>query len=144
MKTETGLTSILTLLRVCGAMLLVTSLPPTRAEGQQGNNAVYKNATTCCQKSVAFIDASVFGNSSTDICSVLNGILSGTSTTYPAGGAVIDARGLPAVNTSMKCTASPWGSGGLAHSLGIELALIPQRQRLPHSSRCSTSGHHCS
>jgi hypothetical protein len=35
----------------------------------------------------------VFRASAPDICAILNGILSGTSTTYPAGGAVIDARG---------------------------------------------------
>src|ERR1700752_4965174 len=107
MKSDKGLTSILTFLKVFGPLLLVASLLPTRAQGQQGNNAVYKNATTCCQKSVAFIDASVFVNSSTNICAVLNGILGGTSATFPTAGTVIDARGLPAVGTSMKCAASP-------------------------------------
>ena len=44
---------------------------------------------------------------SPDFCSVLNYILN--STTYPSGGAVIDARGLPgSTTTSMTCAASPW------------------------------------
>jgi hypothetical protein len=56
----------------------------------------------------AFIDASVFGLSTSNICKVLNGILSSAS--YPVGGAVIDARGLPGStgNTSMTCSTSPW------------------------------------
>jgi hypothetical protein len=78
MKSATGSTAIWTRLRILGALLLVASFAPALVMAQQGNNAVYKNATACCQESVAFIDASVFGNSSTDICTVLNGILSGT------------------------------------------------------------------
>ena len=45
-----------------------------------GNNAVYNSSGTCtsssCGFSAAFVDASVFGNSRTDICTVLNNILS--------------------------------------------------------------------
>ena len=130
-------------------MLLVTSLLPTRAEGQQGNNAVYKNATTCCQKSVAFIDASVFENSSTDICTVLNGILSGTSTTYPAGGAVIDGRGINSSNTTMTCAASPWGSGSgylnvpstiLLPATGANPIIIPGTWILPNNTHLLGEG----
>jgi len=81
--------------------------------GSQGQNGVYN--ATCNNNSpgvvgsAAFIDASQFGNVRTDICAVLNGILSGSSTQYPASGAVIDARGLPGnTQTSMTCSISPW------------------------------------
>ena len=84
----------------------------------QGNNAVY-NATNCNNGnpvvvgSSSFIDASMFAQSGSNFCQVLNGILSGTSTPYPATGAVIDARGLANSTppTSMTCTTtnpSPW------------------------------------
>jgi len=85
----------------------------TRSEAQTvGNNAVYNSNARCssptsCGFSGAFIDASVFGNSSTNICSVLHAILIGTL--YPASGAVIDARGLPGTTgTSMQCATNPW------------------------------------
>jgi hypothetical protein len=97
-------------------LLAIWVSAPTHAEAQSaGNNAVYPVFPgACCTHSSAFIDASVFGGSGTNICGVLNGILGSTS--YPAGGAVIDARGLPGVGTSMTCTttgpSSPWGSGG--------------------------------
>jgi hypothetical protein len=85
----------------------------TQATAQTlGNNAVYNSSGTCspkCASSPAFIDASIFGSSASNICQVLNGILSSSLTTYPAGGAVIDARGLPGnTGTSMTCSTSPW------------------------------------
>ena len=57
------------------------SILPIRANAQSpGNNAVYNSTGTCtsssCGFSAAFVDASVFGNSRTDICTVLNNILS--------------------------------------------------------------------
>jgi hypothetical protein len=62
---------------------VITSLSafPIRATAQNpGNNAVYNSSGTCtsssCGFSAAFVDASVFGNSRTDICTVLNNILS--------------------------------------------------------------------
>jgi hypothetical protein len=79
----------------------------------QGQNAVYN--PTCNNGPVvgssSFIDASMFAQSGFDFCKVLNGILRGTS--YPAAGAVIDARALANSNppTSLTCSASPWGSG---------------------------------
>jgi hypothetical protein len=97
---------------VLGACFSILSI---RAEAQIGKNAVYNSSSTCspCTPSTAFIDASVFANSppplNRNFCGVLNFILS--STTYPLGGAVIDARGLNSGNTSMTCTSSPWGSG---------------------------------
>jgi hypothetical protein len=99
--------------RMCLTIAVLFLIFSNRADAQtQGNNAVYNSnaicsSTTSCGFSGAFIDASVFGNSSTDVCTVLKGILS--SRTYPPAGAVIDARGLPGTTgTSMQCTASPW------------------------------------
>lgn len=92
-------------------LVVCFSIPSTQAEAQTGANAVYNSSGTCspCTPSTAFIDASVFGGIHTDFCTVLNGILG--SLGYPTGGAVIDARGLPATGTSNTCTSSPWGSG---------------------------------
>src|SRR5690348_14709748 len=86
---------------------------PTVLHAQTSNNAVYNSGSKCCTPSPAFIDASVFAVQGGNLCSVLNGILSGTSITYPTMGAVIDARGLPFTtpSTSMTCTTanpSPW------------------------------------
>ena len=71
----------------------VVSTVPAEAQSQ-GNNAVYYQSGSsgaCCKGSGAFIDASVFVNTTnSDICKVLNSILTGT--TYPPAGAVIDAR----------------------------------------------------
>jgi len=85
-------------------------------EAQTGDNAVYNSSGNCsgsspCASSPAFIDASVFAQSGSNICKLLNGILSGTG--FPTTGAVIDARGLPFTTpaTSMTCTTtnpSPW------------------------------------
>jgi hypothetical protein len=78
------------------------------AQGSQGQDAVY-NSIAGIVGSPSFIDASMFGFSGTNICAVLNGILSSSTVTYPPSGAVIDARGLPGTTgTSMKCPLSPW------------------------------------
>ena len=87
------------------------SILPIRANAQSpGNNAVYNSSGTCtsssCGFSAAFVDASVLTASAPNICGILHSILNGVS--YPAGGAVIDARGLNSSITSMTCTASPW------------------------------------
>lgn len=82
--------------------------------GSQGQNGVYNptcnNGNPGVVGSSAFIDASVFGLSTSNICKVLHDILS--SNTFPPAGAVIDARGLPGnTQTSMTCTTtnpSPW------------------------------------
>jgi hypothetical protein len=95
------------------AMLGSITLFRTPAEAQTGKNAVFDSLGNCspCQKSPAFIDASVFGGSGTTVCSVLNQILATVvPPTYPQG-AVIDARGLPAAGTSMSCNSTvptPW------------------------------------
>jgi hypothetical protein len=86
---------------------------PSTADAQSpGQDAVYPASGICCRPSPAFIDASQFGGSNTDICKVLNHILNPVSGILPASGAVIDARGLPGTTgTSMTCSMSPWGSG---------------------------------
>src|SRR5271155_1020679 len=56
------------------------------------NNAVYNSSGTCtsssCGFSGAFIDAGVFGSATTDVCLVLNRILSSSVISYPSGGAI--------------------------------------------------------
>jgi hypothetical protein len=78
------------------------------AAGQ--NNAICATVTLCSQQqaSPAFLDVSVVGVRKGDICQTIYDILLPSS--YPATGAVIDARGLPAGTTSMVCATgtSPW------------------------------------
>jgi hypothetical protein len=101
---------------MCGFSVLPT---PVKAQsicsGAAGNNAVWGTCTGSgfeIVRSTDLIDASPFGRNNTNICAVLNGILSSASIQYPASGAVIDARGLPGnTGTNMTCTISPWGSG---------------------------------
>ena len=105
--TDWMLTGLLTVL------LIGVSMFPSRAEAQKGNNAVYMNATTCCQASPAFFDASVFAQTGSNICKILNQILNPINAILPSTGGVIDARGLPFTtpSTSMTCTTanpSPW------------------------------------
>jgi hypothetical protein len=81
------------------------------AVAQQGQDAVY-NSSAQVTNSPSFIDASQFGLSTMTICKVLYGILSSSS--YPATGAVIDARGLPGTTgTNMTCATgtTPWNNG---------------------------------
>jgi len=81
---------------------------PTLSNAQQGQNAVYNSSGTTTNSS-DFIDASAFGSTGTNICSVLHTILNPSGGILPSGGGVIDARGLPGTTgTSMTCTASPW------------------------------------
>lgn len=83
-------------------------MPSVRATAQQGQNAVYSSSGTKTPLP-DFIDASQFGSSTTNICTVLNFILNTTNGILTASGGVIDARGLPGTtSTSMTCTASPW------------------------------------
>jgi hypothetical protein len=151
MKTETRSTGSWTLLGACGVALVVAFMHPTDAKGQgQGNNAVYKNATTCCQESPAFIDASVFASAQRrDFCAVLNFILNPTNAILPPGSPVIDARGLNPNNTSMKCNSSPWGSGSsylnvastiLLPATGAHPIVIPSTWVLPNNTRLVGEG----
>jgi hypothetical protein len=95
---------------ILGAMSIVSN--PAQAQSA-GNNAVYNSAGSSVIGSSAFIDASAFGNTTTKptICAIIYGII---STSYPAAGAVIDARGLvDGTNATFTCatTESPWLSG---------------------------------
>ncbi len=76
-----------------------------QAQSLPGDNAVY-SSTGAPTFSHSFIDASVlFG---TDVCQKINTALTKLSnaTNYPAGAAVIDARGIAPGSTA--CSASPW------------------------------------
>jgi hypothetical protein len=84
------------------AVLHLFSAVPAAA--QTGQNAVYNGTSPV--PSPSFIDASQFAGSATDICGVLQFVLAESS--YPASGAVIDARGFNPNNTKMTCSASPW------------------------------------
>jgi hypothetical protein len=114
MRCATGLTSTRVFLGIVAVLVcwLSTFANYAEAQGSQGQNAVCTSSSGCSTTigTSAFIDASMFANSppQRNICAVLNFILS--STTYPASGAVIDARGIPGVTppVSMTCTASPW------------------------------------
>jgi hypothetical protein len=94
------------------------------AQGAQGQDAVY-NSSNGVVGSSSFIDASMFaGAQNPNICAVLHSILNSNS--YPATGAVIDARGLANSTppTSMTCTAanpSPWA--GIANPLPSTILL---------------------
>jgi len=123
------------------------------AQGSQGQDAVY-NSSNSVVGSNAFIDASMFGKNNTDVCAVLYGILSGTSTSYPTLGAVIDARGLPgSTGTSMTCAAgtTPWSQNGnttivnvpstiLLPATGSSPIQIPTTWVLPSNTRLIGEG----
>jgi hypothetical protein len=88
-------------------MLLPLSISPTplsaQCTGSKGNNAVY--ASCGLQGSTAFIDAGAF-SSTGDICARIHAVL---TTSYPASGAVIDARGIrPPSGSSQTCSTNPW------------------------------------
>jgi|ERR1700674_977006 len=85
------------------------------AQGSQGQNAVYPASGQCCMGSPAFIDASMFLNPLTqgrDLCDTIYGILNNLfGNTYPATGAVIDARGISGA-MNLTCThGTPWTEG---------------------------------
>jgi hypothetical protein len=102
--------------------------------------------------SKAFIDASMFASAQNpNFCAVLHSIL--TSSSYPATGAVIDARGLPFSTppTSMACTTtnpSPWA--GIANPPPSTILLpataanapivIPSTWVLPNKTRLIGAG----
>jgi hypothetical protein len=119
MRSSTRSTSAVALVRIAALLVCSCSVFPVlaKAQGTQGQNAVCSSSSSCSTSSNtvgtnAFIDASIFGNNRTDICTILNNILSSTIIKYPSTGAVIDARGLPGnTGTNMTCATSPWGSG---------------------------------
>lgn len=133
------------LLAIMTAGCWLLSFPTATNAQSQGNDAVYNSSAICssptsCGFSGAFIDASVFAPNGVNFCNILNGILS--SKTYPANGAVIDARGLNSNNTSMQCSASPWA--GITSPSTILLPagtiLIPKSWILPANTRLIGEG----
>ena len=86
------------------------------AQGTEGQNAVY-NSSNGVVGSSAFIDASMYlpPHSTTqgrDLCDAIYGIFNNFfGNTYPATGAVIDARGVSG-SSNLTCTlGSPWTEG---------------------------------
>jgi hypothetical protein len=144
MQSATGLTSAGKFLGIVAVLCWSFSvfLIPANAQNTKGQNAVYNSSGTTVGSS-AFIDASMFASSQNpNICAVLHSILN--STTYPASGAVIDARGLPgSTGTSMICTASPWA--GIANPSTILLPAatitIPGTWALPSNTKLIGEGY---
>jgi len=104
---------------------------PSRAVGQNlGNNAVYNSSGNCspnCAASAAFIDASVSQQlNQTDLCATIYNIFKGIkgNPTYPAAGAVIDARGISG-STALTCAAgtTPWNNGATSVSAPSNILL---------------------
>lgn len=99
---------------------------PIAAFAQQ--NAVCGGTTQCGTplSSPAFLDASVPGIRGTDICQSIRNIIGPSS--YPAIGAVIDARGLPMIQgVSMTCApgTSPWFDGSSNYAKKPSTILLP-------------------
>ena len=108
MRLATSLGQILKAGALLGCCLIYSIVAIAQTQGQ---NAVF-NSTTGIAGSSAFYDASTFAGSGSTVCSVIYTVLS--LSTYPTTtGAVIDARGLNAVNTSMTCAGgtTPWNNG---------------------------------
>src|ERR1700685_1699231 len=86
---------------------------PKFAQAQNAGNKTVYNSNSQPAPSIAWIDASAFwtqGNSP-DLCTIVNGILTSATGygTYPATGAVIDARGLYHINGGqITCSNSPF------------------------------------
>lgn len=103
--------------RLCLAAVVsvfaLLSIATSGAFAQMGDNAMC--ATTGCSgtggiiASPAFIDAGVYGTSTTDLCSKINSALGN----LPLTGGVVDARGLNSGNSAMTCAAgtTPWLQG---------------------------------
>lgn len=96
---------------VAAIFLVGLSIPvPVGAQtiepGSTGNSAVYQGSNQIAGSS-ATIDASVFpGN---DVCAKINAVLTSTSPSFPARGAVIDARGILVPASVLNCfSGSPW------------------------------------
>jgi hypothetical protein len=113
MQYRNALASARTSLGIVAVLVCSSSVFPTlvRAQANPGQDAVYNNSSGVVGSS-SFIDASMFASSppQRNICAVLNWVLNPSNGIIPAGGAVIDARGVPGVIpvVSMTCAASPW------------------------------------
>ena len=113
MTSRSGITLIFVLwLAVLGWSLIYPSQMDAQTEG---NDAVY-NASNAVTFSPSFIDASQFLNPLTqgrDLCDTIFGIFTNKwgVASYPAAGAVIDARGISGTS-NLKCThGTPWTEG---------------------------------
>jgi hypothetical protein len=94
-----------------GLLMAVIAIPMATFGQSEGNNSVY-NSSGGYAASTAYIDAGAFydnGNSGSDICQIINNILTGT---YPSSGAVVDARGVLPLNgnTSIPCSSNPFNN----------------------------------
>jgi len=132
-------------------LLAWVSAPTTVARAQvsqpfAGNNDVYKSSSQQWGSS-AFIDASVLFN--TDICVTINNILTGSS--YPSGGAVIDARGIGVGLESISCSMNPFAPAPGGAMPAPSVVLLPattinigETWVLPHKTRIVGVGTHWS
>jgi hypothetical protein len=143
--------------RVTAWMALVVTVIGLRiaVEAQkEGNNAIYSGSGNAA--STAYIDAGAFynnGNSGLDICTILNKILTCSSSggcggysQYPAAGAVIDARGilpLQGAPASLSCSGDPFYNSTTSSYVTVpstillpgETIMIPQPWVLPSNTR---------
>ena len=112
------------------------------AQGSQGQDAVY-NSSNGIVGSSSFIDASMFlrGTQGRDLCDTIYGILSSSfGSTYPAAGAVIDARGISGA-TNLTCThGTPWSEGSSSVSLPSTILLPATGAALPPRSMIAKAG----
>jgi hypothetical protein len=96
---------------ILGLTLLASStfLPRITHAQSEGNSVVY-DSSTCCSYSSAYVDASMWGNTTNKVgfCSILASALGA----LPSSGGVVDARGVNASNSTMQCVGSttPWST----------------------------------
>ena len=68
--TKLALGKLLASVAITTGLFLICAVSVDAQTSNQGQNAVYNPSGACCAPSPAFIDASMFGNSKTDICRV--------------------------------------------------------------------------
>jgi hypothetical protein len=102
------------------------------AQGTQGQNAICSSSSGCSTTvgSSAFIDASMFTGQASNICGVIYYIFAHG---YPSSGAVVDARGLNSINTTMACAAgtTPWNNGTTTINVASTILLPPGTILIP-------------
>jgi hypothetical protein len=132
-----------------GILLGWFSVSPTPAHSQAGDNAICNSSSppTGISCSAAFIDASV--GTSGDLCARIYSVINSAS--YPAMGAVIDARGINPGGPNT-CANTPWWNGTtnltkpsyiLLPSGNITIShvwIMPDRARIWGEGRGSPSG----
>ncbi len=104
----------------------VSSVPSVAQTQTQGQNDVYNSGFGQAGSS-AFIDADTFqgGGQGSDLCDTIYKILTGSfGITYPAQGAVVDARGIS--GAALACTqGSPWFETGKSYANVPSTILLP-------------------